>query len=69
MSEVNYTAVYTARDDGDWDLYLVVTSLSLEYDPYYLVGFESEPELFTLQYSETLDFPDVWEGASNETIG
>lgn len=66
MSEVNYTAVYAARDDGDWDLYLVVSSLLLEHDQYYLVGFESEPELFMLQYSETLDFPDVWEGVTNE---
>lgn len=55
-----YAAVYTARDDGDWDLYLVVSRRLLEDDPMYLIGFEDTPELHKIVESDNLDFPDVW---------
>jgi hypothetical protein len=57
LYDAEYVAVYQPRDDGDWDLYMVLSRNAIEDDPQQLDVLEED---FKLEPNDTLDFPDVW---------
>lgn len=57
--QANYTAIYALRDDGDYDLWAVVSAVLVDNNPSYLESFKDDHDAMLLE-SETLDFPDVY---------
>jgi hypothetical protein len=59
LYDAEYVAVYQERGDGDYDLYMVLSRNAIEDDPQQLEVLALE---YKLESSDSLDFPDVWDG-------
>ena len=58
---MQYTAIYTLRDDGDGDLLMVITPEADELLPDGLLAKFHHDVGYFIRMSDECDFPDVWD--------